>query len=195
MTGVGERGGAVERPCGGAHLCAYVGSPCCSGFACLSGVAVPLHVSAETLLLPSRPSTCCGCRPADCLSANHSATPPLRPSPSSRDGLVLIINPQWVAEGNVVSDLGFLPWQRKANEDFIASFQEVSPAPGQECLFVASGGAAASVSCRDGPTAGHVAPLQCCACWCVHAAEAAMVAGFQPPLCPRLCAACTRRTC
>ncbi|PRW56761.1 AAA+-type ATPase (ISS) [Chlorella sorokiniana] len=41
-----------------------------------------------------------------------------------KDGLVLIINPQWVTEGNVVSDLGFLPWARKANEELIASFQE-----------------------------------------------------------------------
>lgn len=38
---------------------------------------------------------------------------------------MLIINPQWVTEGNVVSDLGFLPWARKANEELIASFQEV----------------------------------------------------------------------
>ena len=42
-----------------------------------------------------------------------------------RDGLVLLISPQWVAQGNVVSDLGFLPWARKANEDFLASFDEV----------------------------------------------------------------------
>lgn len=41
-----------------------------------------------------------------------------------KDGLVLIINPQWVTEGNVVSDLGFLPWNKKANEELIASFQE-----------------------------------------------------------------------
>ena len=38
---------------------------------------------------------------------------------------MLIINPQWVTEGNVVSDLGFLPWNKKANEELIASFQEV----------------------------------------------------------------------
>ncbi len=38
---------------------------------------------------------------------------------------MLIVNPQWVTEGNVVSDLGFLPWARKANEELIASFQEV----------------------------------------------------------------------
>ncbi|KAI3428320.1 hypothetical protein D9Q98_006700 [Chlorella vulgaris] len=40
-----------------------------------------------------------------------------------KDGLVLIINPQW-NNGNVVSDLGFLPWQRKANEELVAGFRE-----------------------------------------------------------------------
>lgn len=38
---------------------------------------------------------------------------------------MLIVNPQWVTEGNVVSDLGFLPWAKKANEELVASFQEV----------------------------------------------------------------------
>lgn len=40
-----------------------------------------------------------------------------------RDGLVLIVNPQW-QKGNVVSDLGLLPWVRKANEELVGSFQE-----------------------------------------------------------------------
>ncbi|PSC69812.1 AAA+-type ATPase (ISS) [Micractinium conductrix] len=40
-----------------------------------------------------------------------------------KDGLVLIINPQWQG-GNVISDLGFLPWQRKANEELVAGFRE-----------------------------------------------------------------------
>lgn len=40
------------------------------------------------------------------------------------DGLVLIVNPQWRTEGNVVSDLGILPWVRKANEELVGSFQE-----------------------------------------------------------------------
>ncbi len=43
-----------------------------------------------------------------------------------RDGLVLIVNPQW-QKGNVVSDLGLLPWVRKANEELVGSFREVSP--------------------------------------------------------------------
>lgn len=47
---------------------------------------------------------------------------PLLPT---RDGLVLIVNPQWRTEGNVVSDLGILPWVRKANEELVGSFQEV----------------------------------------------------------------------
>lgn len=34
----------------------------------------------------------------------------LLPSCRRRDGLVLIINPQYRQDGNVVSDLGFLPW-------------------------------------------------------------------------------------
>ena len=51
--------------------------------------------------------------------------PPPRPPPACfRDGLVLIINPQWQG-GNVISDLGFLPWQRKANEELVAGFREV----------------------------------------------------------------------
>jgi hypothetical protein len=40
------------------------------------------------------------------------------------DGLVLLVNPQWSESGNVVSDLGFLPWQRAANERLVASFAE-----------------------------------------------------------------------
>merc|ERR1711988_697784 len=36
-------------------------------------------------------------------------------------GVLLIVNPQWSTEGQVISDLGFGPW-KKANEEFIASF-------------------------------------------------------------------------
>ena len=58
-------------------------------------------------------------------------------------GLVLIINPQWQG-GNVVSDLGFLPWQRKANEQLVASFQEASlPACLPACLPAWRAGGAA----------------------------------------------------
>lgn len=41
-----------------------------------------------------------------------------------RDGLVLIINPQYTTEGQLVSDFGIFPWQRKAAEDLIGSFAE-----------------------------------------------------------------------
>lgn len=40
------------------------------------------------------------------------------------NGLTIIINPQWRLDGNVVSDLGFLPWQRKSNEELVGGFQE-----------------------------------------------------------------------
>eukprot|EP00878_Enallax_costatus_P028830 GHUV01031180.1.p1 GENE.GHUV01031180.1~~GHUV01031180.1.p1 ORF type:complete len:283 (+),score=91.74 GHUV01031180.1:214-1062(+) len=36
--------------------------------------------------------------------------------------LLLVVNPLWKTEGNLVSELGFGPW-RKANEDFIATFE------------------------------------------------------------------------
>ncbi len=35
------------------------------------------------------------------------------------------MNPQW-QKGNVVSHLGLLPWVRKANEELVGSFREVS---------------------------------------------------------------------
>ncbi len=40
-------------------------------------------------------------------------------------GLTIIANPQWRTEGQIVPDFGFLPWQRKANEELVASFTEV----------------------------------------------------------------------
>lgn len=43
---------------------------------------------------------------------------------ANKDRLVLIINPQWNIKGNVVSDLGIFPWQRKANEELVNSFTE-----------------------------------------------------------------------
>ena len=36
---------------------------------------------------------------------------------------LLIVNPQWRAEGNLVSEFGLLPWDRKANEEFVATFE------------------------------------------------------------------------
>lgn len=41
------------------------------------------------------------------------------------EGLVLIVNPQWSTEGQVVPDFGILPWVRKANEELVASFTQV----------------------------------------------------------------------
>lgn len=35
-------------------------------------------------------------------------------------GQLLIINPLWKTEGNLVSEFGILPWDRKANEEFVA---------------------------------------------------------------------------
>ncbi|GAB4823859.1 hypothetical protein N2152v2_010905 [Parachlorella kessleri] len=39
-------------------------------------------------------------------------------------GLTLIVNPQWSTKGQVIHDFGFLPWQRKASEEVVASFTE-----------------------------------------------------------------------
>jgi hypothetical protein len=41
------------------------------------------------------------------------------------NGLTLIINPQWTVGGNVVSDFGIFPWQRKAAQEVVGSFAEV----------------------------------------------------------------------
>ena len=68
---------------------------------------------------------CCGCTNGCWPCIDASLAPPLPARLRRRDGLVLIINPQWVTEGNVVSDLGFLPWAKKANEELVASFGEV----------------------------------------------------------------------
>ncbi|KAI8462739.1 MAG: hypothetical protein J3K34DRAFT_446931 [Monoraphidium minutum] len=35
---------------------------------------------------------------------------------------LLIINPLWKTEGNLVSEFGILPWDRKANEEFVGGF-------------------------------------------------------------------------
>lgn len=40
-----------------------------------------------------------------------------------KDGLVLLINPQWQG-GQAVSDFGFGPWKRR-KEEFVATFQDV----------------------------------------------------------------------
>ena len=41
------------------------------------------------------------------------------------NALILLVNPQWSPDqGNVISDFGIFPWQRKAAADFIGSFQE-----------------------------------------------------------------------
>ncbi|GBF94850.1 hypothetical protein Rsub_08022 [Raphidocelis subcapitata] len=37
-------------------------------------------------------------------------------------GQLIIVNPLWRTEGNLVSEFGILPWDRKANEEFVASF-------------------------------------------------------------------------
>lgn len=37
-------------------------------------------------------------------------------------GTLLVVNPLWKAEGNLVSEFGILPWDRKANEEFVAKF-------------------------------------------------------------------------
>ena len=56
----------------------------------------------------------------------HACCLPACPLAGRRDGLVLLINPQWTTEGQAVSDFGILPWQRKAAEELVGSFQEVS---------------------------------------------------------------------
>ncbi|KAF8066410.1 hypothetical protein HT031_002734 [Scenedesmus sp. PABB004] len=38
-------------------------------------------------------------------------------------GLLLVVNPLWKTEGNLVSELGIGPW-RKANEEFLATFEK-----------------------------------------------------------------------
>lgn len=39
-------------------------------------------------------------------------------------GLVVIVNPQWNTTQQVISDFGFLPWQRKAREEVASSFED-----------------------------------------------------------------------
>jgi len=39
-------------------------------------------------------------------------------------GQLLIVNPLWKTEGNLVSEFGILPWDRKANEEFVARFEK-----------------------------------------------------------------------
>eukprot|EP00747_Dinoflagellata_sp_TGD_P083592 gnl/TRDRNA2_/TRDRNA2_162182_c1_seq3.p1 gnl/TRDRNA2_/TRDRNA2_162182_c1~~gnl/TRDRNA2_/TRDRNA2_162182_c1_seq3.p1 ORF type:complete len:158 (-),score=39.04 gnl/TRDRNA2_/TRDRNA2_162182_c1_seq3:332-769(-) len=39
------------------------------------------------------------------------------------DGVLLLANPQWSTEGQVISDLGFGPWKQR-NEEFIAKFDK-----------------------------------------------------------------------
>lgn len=41
-----------------------------------------------------------------------------------KDGLMLLVNPQWTTEGQVISDFGPFPWVRKAAEEFIGGFTE-----------------------------------------------------------------------
>lgn len=45
-----------------------------------------------------------------------------RISERNPNALVLIINPQWSSSGQVVSDFGIFPWQRKAAADIVGSF-------------------------------------------------------------------------
>lgn len=45
---------------------------------------------------------------------------------------VFIVNPQWSTGGNIVSDFGFGPW-RKAAEDFLATFEQAR-APARDMM-------------------------------------------------------------
>ena len=43
-------------------------------------------------------------------------------STTNPNRLVLLVNPQWSTQGQIVSDFGIFPWQKKAAEDFLSTF-------------------------------------------------------------------------
>lgn len=57
---------------------------------------------------------------------------------------LLIVNPLWRTEGNLVSEFGILPWDRKANEEFVAQFFP------SYCLYEQRIGAPSSVNLARG---------------------------------------------
>lgn len=41
---------------------------------------------------------------------------------SKPNRLVILVNPQWNEQGNIVSDFGLFPWEKKANTEFVETF-------------------------------------------------------------------------
>ena len=60
-----------------------------------------------------------------------------------RIGQLVIVNPLWKTQGQLVSEFGIGPW-RKANEEFVASFEP------SYCLFEQRIGAPSSVNLARG---------------------------------------------
>lgn len=76
--------------------------------------------------------------PTDTLTHTHTIVAPpadtlkqiIRMSEAREGGLVLLINPQWSRNesANLISDFSIFPWQRRAAEEFLATFTDVRSA-------------------------------------------------------------------
>jgi hypothetical protein len=112
-----------------AHVCVCVGadgdgrSSRYVSICLYAGYAEPLHllpatthshIHIHTIVTP----------PADTLKQI------MRMSEAREGGLVLLINPQWSRNesANIISDFSIFPWQRRAAEDFLATFTDVRSA-------------------------------------------------------------------
>jgi hypothetical protein len=78
----------------------------------------------------------------------------LRVSQDERIGQLVVVNPLWKTQGQIVSEFGIGPW-RKANEDFLATFEPTY------ALFEQRIGAPSSVNLARGSRYENGGVLRC----------------------------------
>ena len=76
---------------------------------------------------------------------------------AEKTGVMLLVNPQYTTRGQVVSDFGIFPWQKKAAEDFLGSFTETYTLAqlrinGDDVFLIFAWGTGWQVNVSSGPT-------------------------------------------